>query len=117
MESDWPETDAELKSLRKRVAELEELRQGDFELTRALAEDAGIEITASDKLPGRQWEQFHDGVMKLAADKARMDFLFSDQTDVIIVDHGVIGPEPALVLSREHLDRLIEREKPNEGQG
>jgi len=54
---------------------------------------------------------------KLAVDKARMDFLFSDQTDVIIVDYGVIGPEPALVLSREHLDRLIEREKPNEGQG
>jgi len=54
------------EELKARVKELEELREGAFELTRDLAEDAGIKITASNNLPGRQWEEFHDGVMKMA---------------------------------------------------
>jgi hypothetical protein len=63
---------------KERITELEtellaerELREGDSKLIRALAEDAGIKITASDKLLGAQWEQFHDGVMKLAAEREK----------------------------------------------
>ena len=56
---------AEVRRLSDRVLQLIELREGDFQLTRALAKDAGIKITASDKLPGAQWEQFHAGVMAL----------------------------------------------------
>ncbi len=48
-----------------KILYLEELREGDFKLTRALAEGMEIEITASDKLPGAQWEEFHDGCMAL----------------------------------------------------
>lgn len=47
-------------------------------------------------------------VNELKADKRRIDYLFSDQTDLIIVDHGTIGPEPGIVISRECLDKIIE---------
>ena len=56
--------------LKKALDYLRELREGDFELTRALAEAAGIPITASNSAPGTQWEQFHDGVMKLKIELA-----------------------------------------------
>ncbi len=46
-------------------AEWERLRAGDSQLIKALAEDVGIEITASDSSPGAQWEQFHSGVTSL----------------------------------------------------
>lgn len=52
--------------LEKEVADLKELREGDNKLIRALAEDAGIKITAPNHMLGQQWEQFHDGVMQLA---------------------------------------------------
>jgi hypothetical protein len=61
----------ELERLEKQNIWLTECREGDFELTRALAKDAGISITADNKLPGAQWEQFHRGVMRLAALKAQ----------------------------------------------
>jgi len=60
----------EVARLKKEIDYFRELREGDFELTRALAEAAGIPITASNKFPGTQWEQFHDGVMKLKIELA-----------------------------------------------
>lgn len=60
------ETDEHRQYWMRKYDELCALREGDSKLIRALAEDAGINITASDKLPGKQWEQFHDGVMALA---------------------------------------------------
>lgn len=48
----------------KELKALKELREGDNKLIRALAEDAGIKITAPNHMLGVQWEQFHDGVMK-----------------------------------------------------
>lgn len=55
-----------MKELAAEVRRLTELREGDSKLVRVLAEDAGIIIRASDKLPGAQWEQFHAGVIALA---------------------------------------------------
>ena len=56
-------------------------------------------------------EAYEAAVTEPQADKARVDFLFSEQTDVIIVDHGVVGPEPGLIITREDLDRVIQRDK------
>ena len=58
-----------MRYARAREAEtrdLKRLRDGDFELTRALASDVGIPITAPDTQPGAQWEQFHRGVTSMA---------------------------------------------------
>jgi hypothetical protein len=52
--------------LREELEKQKELREGDNKLIRALAEDAGIKITAPNHMLGSQWEQFHDGVIKLA---------------------------------------------------
>jgi len=43
------------------------------------------------------------------ADKRRLDYVFSDQTDLLIVDHGDpnAAREPKLILSRAELDRII----------
>jgi hypothetical protein len=46
---------------------------------KALAKDAGIEITASNKLLGRQWEQFHDGVMGLVKRNAELQRKLDDE--------------------------------------
>jgi hypothetical protein len=61
----------------KELAAERELREGDNKLIRALAEDAGIKITASDKLLGAQWEQFHDGVMQLAGEREKRESIES----------------------------------------
>lgn len=55
----------EIVRLRKEVAQLESLRQGDNELILALAADAGITITCAEKMLGNVWEQFHDGVIRM----------------------------------------------------
>jgi TRAP-type C4-dicarboxylate transport system substrate-binding protein len=54
-------------AIEEATEDLRELREGDNKLIRALAADAGIEITAPDHMLGAQWEQFHDGVMKLSS--------------------------------------------------
>jgi hypothetical protein len=51
------------------LAQCQQLREGDNELIRALAESVGIKITAPNTLLGVQWEQFHDGVRALYTDR------------------------------------------------
>jgi hypothetical protein len=67
----------ELNHIMEQLAAERELREGDNKLIRALAEDAGIKITASDKLLGAQWEQFHDGVMQLAGEREKRESIES----------------------------------------
>ncbi len=57
---------------KEEVERLKELREGDSQLVRDFASGVGIEITANNKLPGLQWEQFAGGINKMERQLAQV---------------------------------------------
>jgi hypothetical protein len=73
----------ECRKLTEENKKLIELREGDFHLTKSLAEALDIKITASDKSRGAQWEQFHDGCLALFKDRNDLKWAWDHDTDLI----------------------------------
>lgn len=79
---DYDELAAKLEQANAKIKNFEQLREGDFKLVRDFAEGVGIKIMASNKLPGRQWEQFAQGIYDMQAKLAQANADKDRPTDI-----------------------------------